>query len=924
MTRLIVHLLPYSKILGYKLTYNKCIYLIKSSLYVSKSSIRFLVQYQKNIFLDSRLAGDISKNLHLSSTQGCEPDGDIPDEELFTMTRAMEEEHSELFRNTLYPTSNDTYVNQLKACYTVRGVMDIVNNYSSMLTSEHYCQTILVLWDLSQRRKHTVSLSSGDTETNNVVSDMNTFLQRVLHYISSNMDGLTPEALVCTVLYSNRLGISLRDTYIQTLLSRIDSLLMKEDVYAFSLSALSRLTLSLVDNDELWSKLFLIKTLPYIHKNFDRCSSSEDFRALTISMLSTIPYLTEDLLVEYEVLTEELLRNGTLTSDHTSVLVKAILLLNNIYHKPAARFMVYKLLHMISGNLDKLFFPHFMDLHKVVWKNLEPCYTLRELESIKKTQSLKLHFMNDPTISSLYFYLVTLPTNAQTSLILQNAINGADNLESLLCIQSNLTTAQLEPCNLLWAKVADFLMSKQPVDIKILQRVCLRYMNFTARMGSYHHKQFESHMLSLITTELVEGTAGLRPHVFALLAAFVLSFDHYGHSLSEGIMPRLLSMMDQFGTESCLVLSRGLRQGMLHHKLQSYLQLDSALNQRTRELMNTMDKSSIISFNMILRSCINRKGSLESELLWDILKRLDHVDWSQLTSRSLRNLVYNLQVTGALVSQAMDQMVEYCLQSCHYVTGDTVGKLAYLCYYLGYTPAHTKSFLAITADLISRDRDVVNGLTLLQVALALSYFNHLPPALNHFIFTVTFLERLDDEIKNCFAKAKYPQRVRQTLMQLNRSVCLDQPEADVPWFHTKFCEQQQALGLSEGRPKSLMFTDVLSTLTSIVGNPSCVQPRALTPYGYTLDIQLNLDAALNPVPYKNSENAVHKVAFLLYNADHYTSCDRRLKGVHQMKQRHLEILGYKVIGLSDTLWNSMFMTEPKAKLEYLRQLIWPS
>lgn len=41
---------------------------------------------------------------------------------------------------------------------------------------------------------------------------------------------------------------------------------------------------------------------------------------------------------------------------------------------------------------------------------------------------------------------------------------------------------------------------------------------------------------------------------------------------------------------------------------------------------------------------------------------------------------------------------------------------------------------------------------------------------------------------------KYPVRVRQMLMQLNRSVCLDQPEADVPWFHSKFCEELQVLG----------------------------------------------------------------------------------------------------------------------------------
>jgi hypothetical protein len=31
-------------------------------------------------------------------------------------------------------------------------------------------------------------------------------------------------------------------------------------------------------------------------------------------------------------------------------------------------------------------------------------------------------------------------------------------------------------------------------------------------------------------------------------------------------------------------------------------------------------------------------------------------------------------------------------------------------------------------------------------------------------------------------------------MELNRAVCLDYPQADVPWFHTKYCEEQATQG----------------------------------------------------------------------------------------------------------------------------------
>lgn len=31
-------------------------------------------------------------------------------------------------------------------------------------------------------------------------------------------------------------------------------------------------------------------------------------------------------------------------------------------------------------------------------------------------------------------------------------------------------------------------------------------------------------------------------------------------------------------------------------------------------------------------------------------------------------------------------------------------------------------------------------------------------------------------------------------MVLNRTVCIDYPEFDVPWFHTKYCEEFQSMG----------------------------------------------------------------------------------------------------------------------------------
>jgi hypothetical protein len=55
----------------------------------------------------------------------------------------------------------------------------------------------------------------------------------------------------------------------------------------------------------------------------------------------------------------------------------------------------------------------------------------------------------------------------------------------------------------------------------------------------------------------------------------------------------------------------------------------------------------------------------------------------------------------------------------------------------------------------NRDKERLQGLTLLQASIALCFFHRLPEELVHFIFAVDFLERLDEEVINCYAKVSH-------------------------------------------------------------------------------------------------------------------------------------------------------------------------
>lgn len=84
----------------------------------------------------------------------------------------------------------------------------------------------------------------------------------------------------------------------------------------------------------------------------------------------------------------------------------------------------------------------------------------------------------------------------------------------------------------------------------------------------------------------------------------------------------------------------------------------------------------------------------------------------------------------------------------------------------------------------------MSGLSVVQACLALCFYKSIPEQLINQVFCVKFIQRIEDEIQVCYSKATYPERVLNLVMQLNRTVCLDFPEANVPWFQQNYIEAQ--------------------------------------------------------------------------------------------------------------------------------------
>lgn len=134
------------------------------------------------------------------------------------------------------------------------------------------------------------------------------------------------------------------------------------------------------------------------------------------------------------------------------------------------------------------------------------------------------------------------------------------------------------------------------------------------------------------------------------------------------------------------------------------------------------------------------------------------------------------------------------------------------------------------------------------------------------------------------------------------------------------------------------YLEVERKLNNLIKNKGSLKINHFSPYGYKLDFEVTLN---NSRRHTNSaiQNEKYdyfllilklylitlftRIVFLLLNEKHLRKIDNKMRGLSKIKQRHLEMLGYKVIWIKKSFWNSMFMAEPEAKLSYLKSLLWP-
>uniref|UniRef100_A0A8D8SH57 FAST kinase domain-containing protein 1 n=1 Tax=Cacopsylla melanoneura TaxID=428564 RepID=A0A8D8SH57_9HEMI len=855
---------------------------------------------------------------------------------------------SHKFRNTLYPDTTDVILTELKSCNSMQQVFDIFIANQSNFKSQYLCQSVLTLRDMQKLFNkfylsdltHTTTQQRYDTEIDesnhsvfaefqNALLDHEQFKELLAH-INNQCDQFTIDETTCTILYLRYLGLGLGHDTVQRLIYHANKTFAatpSEEFDQITYQTLSRFFSSFKFEDSLYTLLTLSKTLPIVIRKLENCTDIYSLGQIAVCLEVVKELMSTDLRQLFRTRLDSILATLKVSStEDTRSLVKIVLFLNETFWNEENGKTIQRLLLKFADCTPLLEVKEIMHIQKVFGSHLEPYAFLDQVQKKLELVTSRCEDFrgSEPSLATLAC-LAPVSNNKQKKFIEKVLLRKLKEPGTLLNTMTTLSTVSdlvrfLKMDNnqihvLYWDRVLVLLQDQ--CNMAFLMYFTLRYIKRYLYKNNFRNLRFEEFVTRTLCAEIDYAS----PNNLAQYASVLLKFKpNYARSqIPDHLYERMLSNVHQFSLLNCFVLMDAMSSMILlsvpepkknlSSKFSVQLtKLERCLESRIHQILDESDRISIVECFEIFHK---KKCKNWQHIYQRLYRKIPSENiTSKLIYAACRSITFS--ESSEFSHALLKKCVEYCEANDDVIIGLVVSNVLYTCYLSSY-PLHSRhpEFLEIAGRILVRDKDTLYAHLLIRSSLALAYYHYLPRSLVDFIFSLEFLEDLDEEIV-----ARAPQnlslKIRQDLMELNRAVCLDYAQFSIPWFHGKYVEQ---LLLTDQSSYSKFHSDVQNVLIHYVGDKTMVQANVMSPYGQKIDFLLYLDKLGNPIRSQDSvstRTAQTRLAILLEQ--------KWALGPNELRRRHLELQGYSVINLYRKDWNALFMGEPKAKHVFLDQI----
>ncbi|XP_010772779.1 FAST kinase domain-containing protein 1, mitochondrial [Notothenia coriiceps] len=801
--------------------------------------------------------------------------------------------------------NRDQVMQQLQVCAAEDQVLDVVGKNKAKLTVNHVSTAVGMLLEFQREKPQML-------RTLKVIRSHPQFL--TLRVLAENKIALMDDLTLVDTLYSFlRFNVDGHDSLVQQLVSeawlRIDRLPME---------SLSKFSICLTDLHLQSSPL-----MGHITSIVDQSLSSiDDARILTslmVSMSSLVSPRLRDALINRA---EELLDNMDPAKFNNPR--RIVQFMRNI--KRSYRPLLDKCNKIILLNMSRLDAENIcmiMGLYQGLQFN--SCdFSL----AVKPRLTELIDSSTDPhSFTKLFVALAPMASQEIRDGLENTALLLADELtpHQALALAEALQVIQSRNISLL-NKIASVIQRNlhvyKPVEVARFTQVLfhLKYRN-PELFAKLRHILVEFMACSVVPYEVTMLT-----RVLSLLPC---------QRLEEGVISRVKAVVTQCKLNDLNTMSVSVAKWL--HNEPSYrhntlLLLLKTLNHCVRERLQKAER-----LEPLLEELKYTSGEWFEEMLLDetmvTLKRMmDQIHWTNVPA-----LCLFLTKIDHICPPLLDRIATVAIKDIDKIHYREIHAILLPFSVLNYdTPdeLYDGFIQCVTAHISSFEPHM-----LVHLGYTLAVADYFPEEIVREIFSIEFLGKLDAELETL--PDTVTMRTRLRLMELNRAVCLECPEYQVPWFHENYCQQFQKQGKATASP---MQQQIHKMLCEVLGGINCVRVAVVTPYFYTVDFECVLDKHLQPLPYSgpstlkvSDRGKVHwgtssedttrdvltpgaqRVAVNFLDSKSFCKNSHHLRGDALMKKRHLEILGYLVVQVPHFEWNSMELSTPNAWKEYLKK-----
>uniref|UniRef100_A0A8C3GB90 FAST kinase domains 1 n=1 Tax=Cyclopterus lumpus TaxID=8103 RepID=A0A8C3GB90_CYCLU len=802
----------------------------------------------------------------------------------------------------------DQVLEQLRVCSAEDQVFDVVGKNKAKLTVNHVSKAVGMLWQFQKEKPQML-------RTVELIKRHPQFL--TLRVLAENKIALMDDLMLVDMLYSFlRLNMDQHDSLVQQLVSeawlRIDR---------FPLASLSKFSICLSDQHLQHSPL-----MGHITSIVDqRLSSIDDARILTTLMISVSslvsPRLRDALISRADHLLE------TMDPSNYNNPRRVVQFLRNIKH--SYQPLLEKCNRIILRNIPRLDAENIsiiMGLYQSLQFN--NC-------DFRLAVKQRLTELIDSSIDPFSFTKLFVALAPMASQELENtALLLADELSAHQALAVAEALEETQSRNLsLFNKIASVIQRNlhvyKPVEVaRITQALFLM---------QYQNPELFTKLRNILVKFLERS---FYPYEVTMLTRVLSMLP--GPRLDEGAISRMHAVVTQCNLNDLNTISYAVAKWVRndpsyrHNTPSKYVRLLQSLNRCGHERLRTADRLDLVLEELKYISGEWFEEMLLEETMVTLKRMMDQIQWTNVPELALF-----LTRINHLCPPLMDRIASVAIKDIDKIHHSATYAILLPFSVLNYDSEQADELYDVCIKRFTPHISSFDPHLLVLLAYLLSVADCFSEELVREIFSIDFLGKLDAQLETL--PDALNMRTRLRLMELNRAVCLECPEFQVPWFHERYCQPLQRKGNSTVSPVQQQIHKILG---EVLGGINCVRVAVVTPYFYTVDFECTLDKHLKPLPYSepstlhiSDRGQVHwgkssvenirdelppgaqRVAVDFLDSKSFCKNSPRMKGEALMRKRHLEILGYRVVQIPHFEWNSMELSTPDAWKEYLKKNI---